>query len=267
MTPRAARLPGGLALQYVERGDPSGTPVILLHGMTDSWRSFELLLPLLPPSIRAVALTQRGHGDSDKPAASYRPTDLAADVAGVMDVLGISAAVIVGHSMGSRVAVRFGLEYPARTLGLVLLGACADLGGNAAVRELAGAIRNMDPIDPSFAREFQEATVAHPLPPAFLETIVQESMKAPARVWRAALDGLFADDSLAHLGKIPAPTLLLWGEHDAFFGQSDQVAFLAGIAGAQLSVYEDTGHAPHWERTDRVATELTAFARGIAKRN
>ena len=64
---RIAELPDGLRLPYVERGDPAGIPVVFLHGITDSWRSFQLVLPHLPPSIRALALTQRGHGDASRP--------------------------------------------------------------------------------------------------------------------------------------------------------------------------------------------------------
>jgi pimeloyl-ACP methyl ester carboxylesterase len=70
-------LASGVTLRYVEQGDRSGVSVLLLHGFTDSWRSFELVLPHLPTSIRAVALTQRGHGDADRPAAGCRTRDFA----------------------------------------------------------------------------------------------------------------------------------------------------------------------------------------------
>src|SRR3712207_4230490 len=95
----SVELPNGVKLPYVEQGDPSGVPVVLLHGVTDSWRSFEPVLPHLPASIHAYALTQRGHGDAERPASGYRPQDLAADVAAFMDALGLESAVIVGHSM------------------------------------------------------------------------------------------------------------------------------------------------------------------------
>jgi pimeloyl-ACP methyl ester carboxylesterase len=74
---KSAALSTGVTLPYVEQGDPAGTPVVLLHGITDSWRSFEPVLPYLPDSIRAFALTQRGHGDADRPAAAYHPRHLA----------------------------------------------------------------------------------------------------------------------------------------------------------------------------------------------
>ena len=65
---RTVRLP------YVEQGDPDGTPVLLLHGITDSQRSWEPVLPLLPESIRAIAVTMRGHGDAERPEAALSET-------------------------------------------------------------------------------------------------------------------------------------------------------------------------------------------------
>jgi non-heme chloroperoxidase len=64
---------GGLRILYVEHGNPSCVPVVFLHGYSDSWRSWELLLPKLPASVHEFALTQRGHGDADRPAAATDP--------------------------------------------------------------------------------------------------------------------------------------------------------------------------------------------------
>ena len=68
----SAQLAGGLKLPYVEQGDQSGVPVVLLHAFADSWRSFERLLPHLPPSIHAFAVTQRGDGEAEIGRASCR---------------------------------------------------------------------------------------------------------------------------------------------------------------------------------------------------
>src|SRR5690349_21198283 len=101
MTIRTASvaLPNGPRLAYAELGEPDGIPLLLLHGVTDSWRSFETVMPHLPDGLRAIALSQRGHGESDRPKEGYRPQDLARDIASFMDALGIPAAILVGHSM------------------------------------------------------------------------------------------------------------------------------------------------------------------------
>jgi pimeloyl-ACP methyl ester carboxylesterase len=77
-------VPSGLRLDYREQGEPGGVPVLLLHGVTDSRRSWDPVLPHLPRSIRAIALTQRGHGDSDRPRdVGYAIDDMAAELASV----------------------------------------------------------------------------------------------------------------------------------------------------------------------------------------
>lgn len=66
---KSVLIPNRVELPYVEQGDPSGVPVLLLHAIADSFRTFEPLLAHLPDCIHAFALTQRGHGDASRPAA------------------------------------------------------------------------------------------------------------------------------------------------------------------------------------------------------
>ena len=270
MTPviKTAELPDNLRLPYVEQGDESGVPVVMLHGVTDSWHSFDLVLPRLPESIHAFALTQRGHGDASRPDSGYRYTDLAADVAAFMDVLHLKSAIMVGHSMGSSVAQRFAIDYPERTAGLVLVGSFASLQGNRAVQELWDSTLSTmsDPVDPSIAREFQQSTLARPVPQEFFETAVRESLKLPARVWKALFRGFLEDDFSMRLSEINAPTLLVWGDRDAFCLRSDQDKLMASMPNARLLVYPGTGHAVHWEQPARFATDLSAFVEGLGIR-
>jgi pimeloyl-ACP methyl ester carboxylesterase len=73
-------LEAGPRLHYAEQGDPTGEAIVFLHGYSDSWFSFSRVLPLLSAEYHAFALTQRGHGDSDKPECCYTPDDFAADI-------------------------------------------------------------------------------------------------------------------------------------------------------------------------------------------
>lgn len=258
-------LPGGPRLDYVEQGERSGVPVVLLHGYTDSWRSFEPVLPHLPSELRAFALTQRGHGDSARPAHGYGPHDCAADVARFMDAFGIEAAIIAGHSMGSSVAERFALDFPGRTLGLVLLGAFTSWRRHPAVVELGSTISSLDdPVDPGFVRAFQASTVAWPVPRRLLDTAVQESLKVPARVWRATYEAFLEADVAQELGSVQAPTLILWGEADPFCPWRAQEDLLRAIARSRLILYAGAGHALHWEQPARFAADLVSFARSLS---
>lgn len=261
---RQVELPGGLRLPYVARGNPDGTPVVLLHGLSDSWRSYEPLLPELPDAVYALALTQRGHGDADRPVDGYAPRDFAADLAAFLDALDLDRAVIVGHSLGGVVATQFAGAYPDRTLGLVLMAGFHRFQENPVIVDFWESVLSKleDPIDPAFARGFQEETTARPIASEQVDIFVAESLKVPARVWRAAAAGMMTDEHVVQLGAITAPTLILWGDRDAFAPQSDQIALCQAIPGAHLEIYHGIGHALHWEAPARVARDIAAFVAG-----
>jgi non-heme chloroperoxidase len=260
---KRAALSTGVTLEYVEQG--AGAPVVLLHGVTDSWRSFDPLLAALPPTVHAYAVTQRGHGGSDKPAAGYRYADFAADVVAFLDAVGVPKAVIVGHSMGAVVALRVACTAPERVAGLFLLGAVPTWAEHSELQSLWDAAIGTfaDPIDRGFVHEFQASTVARPLDEAWLDVFVAESLKAPARVWRAAFAELLHGDFSAELSNITAPTVVLWGDRDGLARRAERDALTAALPGAQ--VVDDTGggHAIHWETPARVAGDIVRFVAGL----
>jgi non-heme chloroperoxidase len=266
MTPaiRSTQLANGVRLQYAEQGDPDGVPVVMLHGITDSWRSFESVLAHLPPSLHVFALSQRGHGASDRPGR-YRTRDFAGDSAAFIEALGLAPALVVGHSMGSANAMRLAIDRPDLLRGLVTAGAFATFSGNAELvefhRSTVATLR--DPIDPGFAAEWQQSTLAQPVPAAFFEMVVRECLQAPAAVWRDAFAALFDDDFAAELHRIAVPTLVVWGERDAMCPAGDQELIVRAIEGARLRKYEGAGHALHWEQPARFARDLTSFAQTL----
>jgi pimeloyl-ACP methyl ester carboxylesterase len=88
---------------------------------------------------------------------------------------------------------------------------------------------------------------------------VGESLKVPARVWRAAFAGFLHDDLTPELGRIAAPTLIIWGDQDGCCSRAMQNALVSGIPQPQLVVYAGAGHATHWEEPRRVAADLVTF--------
>ncbi len=264
---RSAKLSNGVKIPFLEHGDSTGVPMVLLHAIADSLYSFEGVLRCLPDSIHAFAPTQRGHGDASRPAQGYRPRDFAEDLAAFMDALHLEAAVIAGGSSGGFVARRFAINYPKRTLGLVLLGSPATLADNPAAREIwSTAISKLsDPVDPTFVRGFVEGTISQAVPQAFVEAMVQESLKVPARVWRATFEGLLEDDAFHELNKVTVPTLIVWGDQDTFLPRVDQDALKAAIPGSRLVVYPGAGHALYWEEPGHVASDLSSFVEELGK--
>jgi non-heme chloroperoxidase len=263
---KSVELPTGVRLSYVEQGDRLGVPVLLLPGLGDSWRSFEPVLHHLPPSIRAFALTQRGHGDASHPAEGYRSHDFAADLTSFVDALKLGAAVIAAHSASGFVAQRFAIDHPERTLGLVFIGSPATLRGHSGAREAWDSTisKLTDPVEPGFVREIQESALTQPVPKEFFETLVQEALKVPARVWRDAFEGFLQDDLTGELDKIKAPTVIVWGDRDAILPRSDQEVLAGPIPGSRLVVYAGAGHSPHWEEPDRFASDLASFIEDLS---
>jgi pimeloyl-ACP methyl ester carboxylesterase len=257
-----ASLSTGVRMEYVEQGPADGVPVVFLHGVTDSWHSFERVLQLLPPFVHAFAVSQRGHGDSSRPASGYRYADMSADLLAFMDAMGLRTATIVGHSMGASVAQRFVVDHPDRVSRVVLMGAFATIYRDPVVADFyASSVAPLtDPIPPAFAREWQLSTLAQPMAPDHLDTIVAETLKVPARVWHATFSGfLDTPDFTSELAAVSAPVLLVWGDQDAYARRAAQDRLLQVIPSARLIVYEGFGHALHWEDPVRFATDLVAF--------
>ena len=249
----------GVRLPYVEQGDPEGVPVLLLHGYTDSWRSWEPVLRHLPREIRAVALTQRGHGDADRPAGGYRLEDLAADAADAIDALDLAPAIVAGHSMGSWVAQRLAIDHPEHVRAALLAACFGPVRDNEVLLEFGKEVAALgDAVDPEFAREFQLATVERPLPDGMIDDIVAESLKLPARLWRELYHRFVEADMSAELGSIEAPVLVISGERDAFSSRAEQDRVADAMPTARREVYEGSGHAMHWEQPRRFAAVLVA---------
>ena len=266
LTEQSIRLPDGATVRYVEQGPADETPLILLHGFPDSWLSYETVLANLPSTIRAIALSQRGFGNSDKPDDGYHPRDLAADLSNFMKLRRIPRAILVGHSMGALVAQRFAIDFPEQVAGLALVGTFKTLRDSSELAELIDEIAGMaDPIELDLVRAFQASTLAQPVLDEFFRTVVAEGARLPLSIWRAALKAIAAYDDFAELARIAAPTILFWGEHDNFSTYEQQQDLAGEIPGAELRVYAGAGHSLHWEEPRRFATDLANFARTLER--
>ena len=241
--------------------------VLLLPGPTDSWRSYEPVLDQLPSSIRAIAVSQRGHGDSDKPATGYRVEDFAADVVPLLDGLGVERAVLAGHSGSCPVARRVAIDYPERVDGLVLEASPTTLRGDAGLEGFVASVISglQDPIDPVFLRSVVVDTSSKDVSPEVLDQLVGELAKVPARVWKEMFASLLAYDDVAELGRISVPTLLVWGDADALVGRAMQEMLAERISGSELLVYPGVGHTPRWEDPTRFAGDVATFVERSAR--
>ncbi|MFS3129622.1 alpha/beta fold hydrolase [Nocardioides sp. Bht2] len=248
----------GIDVAVHEQG--TGIPVLLAHAWGETHRSFDRLVPLLPRTMRLVLPDQRGVGVSSRPAAGYSLEQLANDLVAVLDALEIERCWLLGTSSGGYVAQQLAVTHPERVLGLILVGAPADLrevDAGGLVELLAGLD---DPLTGTDVATLQGAFTFHsPVPKAFLKDQRTAVTGIPRHVWLDSFNGLIAATPPLEVGTITAPTLILWGADDDVLPR-EQAAFLhAAIAGSRFVTYPDTGHLVLWEQPTLVAGDSLDF--------
>ena len=257
---KSIELSTGVTLSYVEQGRTDGIPVIFLHGFPDSWHSFEYVLNKFPANLHAIAISQRGHGNSTKTARTDHTKYFAGDVAAFIREKNLGPCIIVGHSFGGLITQRFALDYPELTKAIVIIGSEPSFADNAGIPEFASEIKKFsDPIDPKFAEAFQLSTVAKPIDPAEMNMFVGQSLIVPAQVWNSVGELLMATDFSKELRNIKVPALILWGDRDGLCNWNGQQQLTDGLINSRLVVYKGTGHSIHWEDGDRFVMDVVAF--------
>lgn len=112
----------GIHLHYLQIG--RGPDVVMLHGLTGNLAIWHLKMgPMMRNDFRLTTYDLRGHGRSDMPSNGYTTQDMAKDLLGLMDGLGIERAHLVGHSLGADVSLHFALHHPDRVEKMVLIEA------------------------------------------------------------------------------------------------------------------------------------------------
>lgn len=253
---RALTTGEGRHLAYIESGE-GGTPLFLLHGYTDSSRSWSLIEPHLA-GHRLVMPDLPGHGLS---TAVPLPTleGFADDVIGLADTLGIDRFAVAGHSMGAMTALVLAARHRARVAAVASV--CGSLQPGLLARTTLGAeIRALaDPIDPEsgFLRAWHQCAL--PVDAGFIQWIAREAADMPAAVWQTLYAMIEASDLRHVAGQVRAPVLLLAGDEDALFHAPHRTALREGFPQATVAVFAGHSHNPHWESPARVADALLAF--------
>ena len=254
----------GVTLSYVESGNRSATPILFLHGFTDSWRSFEKVIPLFPTDLHIISITHRGHGNSSKPEDGYAMKDFAGDIAAFIKAKELGPCIIVGHSLGGLITQQFALDHPALAKAIAIVGSDAAFGNNPGLPEFRDEINQLSgTIDYAFADAFQKSTISKPVDSAYIAQCVSESMKVPLRVWKDIINEIIKVDLSNQLYKIKVPVLILWGTKDAICSLDDQKLMKEKIRNSTLRIYEGTGHSLHWEDPERFTDDIVKFVNSL----
>lgn len=248
-----------LDVHFLEAGDPAGVPVLFVHGNwgTASW--WEPLLARLPAGYRGLAYDLRGRGTTAGPDSSYAIDALAADLLAFATAAGADRFHVVGHSLGTAVAMQAALDAPERILSLAAIAPAWVDGMPPAYNVPAGQIAIKDD-----AGLF--ASALKPLAPTapdddYWRRLVREGHGQRISAALLNLDALLAWRPGDRLGAIPAPTLVIAGALDPLTGGANAERAAAAL-GARLVTLDGAGHSPNIEAPDRVSALLTDLWRG-----
>jgi pimeloyl-ACP methyl ester carboxylesterase len=260
---------GGTSLRVRITGPHDAPAVLLIHGFGSSLETWEPWAQRLSAGYRVVRFDLPGCGLSEADrTGSYgdaRSLDL---IKALMDRLGIKSAVLVGNSMGGRIAWRFAAAFPERTRKLVLISP----DGFASPGFQYGESPKV-PVVLNLMKYF--------LPRALLRSNLAAAYGDPSRLGDSTVDRYYdlllapgnreamiqrmqqsvLSDPIPLLRQIRAPTLLLWGKKDRLIPFSNSADYLSAVVNARLVAFEDLGHVPHEEAPQ---TSLPALMQFIA---
>jgi len=241
---------GGLDIAYIEIAG-SGPPLLLIHGFTDTSRSFSLLAPHLA-GRRLIMPDLRGHGASQA-GESYRAADFAEDLAGLIRRLRLDRPVVVGHSLGAMVSVALAARHADLIGGLVVLAGTLKPDFEPDHPLVAGVAALSDPISPTDPFFDWWHACGPGVPEAFLAGLGKDASVMPAARWRAILEEVRRTNLVSAARAVRTRTLIIAGANDPLFGEAHQQALVETLAGSRLVWARDCGHNPHWEDPALVA--------------
>lgn len=260
------RVVNGTRLRVIDAGH--GTPVVFLHGFGASLYSWRKQLPpIAAAGYRVIAFDNAGFGFSGQPhGQGYSNAAYVRLAVALLDSLGVSNAVLVGHSMGGAIAAEVALVHPDRIRGLVLIDAAGYGIRWPAVLKLArwplvGAVATGLRGKWITARLLR-STYADPSKVS-QEDIDQYYAPVPQRDYGGTLSGVLGefrfDTLVGWLGAIQAPTLVLWGAEDRWIPVRVGARLAGELPRAAFIEVPHAGHATPEEAPDEVNRVLLAF--------
>jgi len=255
-------------LRFVRAG--SGSAVVLIHGFGSSIYTWKDVIPALAAHHDVIALDLPGFGGSDRPA-DLSLEALPRAVVGLMDRLGVGRAALVGNSMGGATAAIVAATARERVSRLVLIDAAGfslepearPFIGRVATSWAAPALGLLPGKRLIVARSLREvfhddALVSEERLAEYLAPVERPGTFAAMRALGLSLDAS-RSRVVETLGRVQAPTLVIWGDDDRWIPLADADRFVAAIAGARKAVVPACGHMPQEEQPAAVARLVLEF--------
>lgn len=251
-----------------------GPPLVLLHGLAASKLSWLPILRPLAERFRVIVPDLPGHGESSKPRARYTPAYFAEVVNGLLEAVGAERPILIGNSMGGRVALEVARRTPERVSGLVLLDAAAPGGRWGWMLQFVRIVpTGLAAIPVPFQHEMiktairQLFAVPDRLPEAAYAAGADEfirvhrSMRARMAVL-ASFRGLMADsrqEFWTFVRRIRVPSLIIWGAQDRLVSVRAGRRMASLMPAAKLHVLPSVGHVPQYEVPERTTDLILRF--------
>lgn len=240
----------GVEIAYVEIAGAEPA-LLLVHGFTDTSRSFSLLAPHLA-GRRLIMPDLRGHGASQV-GRGFGIADFADDIAGLILHLRLNTPVVVGHSLGSMVAIALAARHNDLIGGLVVLAGTLKPDFARDHPLVAGVQALRDPISPADPFYDWWHACRPGVPQPFLAGLAKDASAMPAALWRVILEEICRADLTSVAQAVRTRTLIIAGAYDPLFGEAHQQMLSRCLAGASRVRAEACGHNPHWEAPAFVA--------------
>ena len=238
-----------LALQDVGMGDPA---LVFLHYWGGSARTWDPVIARLPASIRSIALDQRGWGGSIATDDRYDLDALADDVLAVTSALAVRRFVVVGHSMGGKVAQVLSGRRPAGLEALVLVAPAPPTPMQVSEEVRAGMLASYQSRDGVL--QALGVLAGSPLPPALHEQVVADTLRGEAGAKRAWPERGMTRDVSAGLQGVTLPVEVLIGEHDRIEREAVlRPALIRLLPQATFTIVPGVGHLLPLEAPEAIA--------------
>lgn len=253
---------GDIDIHYLEAG--SGPPLVLLHGLGGSVGDWEHQVPVLSRQHRVIAPDLRGFGQT--PSGRRFPTVpcLCADVAGLLDQLGVRQFVLIGHSMGGAVALQLALDRPQAVQRLVIANSVPSFRPQSPRHYLEFAYRwlVMGLLGPArLARIGAQRQFPDPAQAEQRARHVARGAHNTRRAYLGALAGLGRWSVIPRLGELQMPVLVAASEHD-YFGHEETVRFAHALPCARLHLFRGAHHGLPAEHPARFNEVVHRFLDG-----
>src|SRR5471032_811536 len=254
----------GIQIHVKDQGN--GTlPVVFLHYWGGSSRTWDDVIAALPGEYRTIAPDLRGWGDSDAPSVGYALADFADDAQQLIAALKLDRFVLVGHSMGGKIAQLLASRRPRGLAGLVLVAPSPPVP-LALPAEVRAAMQGAYLTRESVGMAIDQMLTAKPLSPKHREQVIEDSLRGASQAKLAWPRSTSQEDITLDAAAIDVPVMVIAGELDRIDGPAIlEAQLLTRVPHAVIRVLPGTGHLSPLESPLEVAGIIREFVDGIER--